>query len=83
MKAHVHCVIVGFSSAPNQSSKRIYAADSYQEADNINPYLLDAPNVFVDSRNKPICDVPLMATGNRPADGGHLIIVAEDYKEFV
>lgn len=83
LKAHVHCVIVGFSSAPNQSSKRIYAADSYQEADNINPYLLDAPNVFVDSRNKPICDVPLMATGNRPADGGHLIIEAEDYKEFV
>ncbi len=83
LKAHVHCVIVGFSCAPNQSPKRIYTADSHQEADNINPYLLDAPNVFVDSRNKPICDVPLMTTGNRPADGGHLIIEADEYDEFI
>ena len=78
IKAHVHCVIVGFSPAPNQAPKRIYTMERYQEAENINPYLLDAPNAFVDSRNKPICDVPLMTTGNRPADGGHLIIEADE-----
>ena len=83
IKAHVHCVIVGFSSAPNQAPKRIYTMERYQEAENINPYLLDAPNAFVDSRNKPICDVPLMTTGNRPADGGHLIIEADEYDEFI
>ena len=83
IKAHVHCVIVGFSPAPNQAPKRIYTMERYQEAENINPYLLDAPNAFVDSRNKPICDVPLMTTGNRPADGGHLIIEADEYDEFI
>lgn len=83
IKAHVHCVIVGFSPAPNQAPKRIYTMERYQEAKNINPYLLDAPNAFVDSRNKPICDVPLMTTGNRPADGGHLIIEADEYDEFI
>ena len=83
IKAHVHCVIVGFSPAPNQAPKRIYTMERYQEAENINPYLLDAPNAFVDSRNKPICDVPLMTTGNRPADGGHLIIEADECDEFI
>ena len=83
IKAHVHCVIVGFSSAPNQNPKRIYTMERYQATENINPYLLDAPNAFVDSRNKPICDVPLMTTGNRPADGGHLIIEADEYDEFI
>lgn len=76
-------MIVGFSPAPNQAPKRIYTMERYQEAENINPYLLDAPNAFVDSRNKPICDVPLMTTGNRPADGGHLIIEADEYDEFI
>ena len=83
LKAHVHCVIVGFSPSPNQAPKRIYTMERYQEAGNINPYLLDAPNAFVDSRSKPICNVPLMTTGNRPADGGHLIIEADEYDGFV
>ena len=38
---------------------------------------------FVESKNQPICNVPKMTTGNRPADGGHLIIEAEDYEEFI
>ena len=49
----------------------------------INPYLIEAPITFVKSRSKPICDVPEMTTGNRPADGGHLIIEAEDYESFL
>ena len=49
----------------------------------INPYLIDAPMVFIESRNKPICGVPEMTTGNRPADGGHLIIEANEYDEFI
>ncbi len=83
LKAHVHCVIVGFSSASSSMPKRIYTTERYQEVENINPYLLDAPNVLIDSRSHPICDVPLMTTGNRPADGGHLIIEATDYDEFI
>ena len=54
-----------------------------QLVDNINAYLIDAPNVFIESKNQPICNVPKMTTGNHPADGGHLIIEAEDYEEFI
>jgi len=83
LKAHVHCVIVGFSSAPNAQKKLLYTAERFQEVENINAYLIDAPDVFVESRSKSICDVPLMTTGNRPADGGHLIIEDVDYSEFI
>ena len=83
IKAHVHCVIVGFSSAPNQTPKRIYTMERYQEAENINPYLLDAPNAFVDSRNTPLCNIPKMIYGNKPVDGGNLIIEQSEIEDFV
>lgn len=83
LKAHVHCVIVGFSSAYNRADKRLFDNGTDKIVDNINPFLVDAPNVFIDSRSIPICDVPKMTTGNRPADGGHLIIEREDYEDFI
>lgn len=83
LKAHVHCVIVGFSTAPNAKPRLLYTSERVQTAQQINPYLLDAPLAFIDSRNKPICNVPLMTTGNRPADGGHLIIEADEYADFI
>ena len=83
--AHVHCVVIGFSSKHSEiKPKRIFINDSEtMEASNINPYLIDAENVWIESRNKPICEVPLMTTGNRPADGGHLIIEADEYDAFI
>lgn len=83
LKAHVHCVIVGFSIASNSQERRLFTSERVQVVENINAYLIDAPNVFIENRNKPLCDVPLMTTGNRPADGGHLIIEADDYDEFI
>ena len=83
MKAQVHCVIVGFSVAHNPSQKILYTSDREQVADNINAYLLDGPNVYVSSRAKALCNVPPMTTGNRPADGGHLIIEADEYDDFI
>lgn len=83
IKAHVHCVIVGFSCAPNAKPKCIYTMERYQTAENINAYLIDAPNAFIENRNNPICAVPLMITGNRPADGGHLIIENDEYSDFI
>lgn len=81
-KAAVHCVIVGFSQN-EKSEKYLYDNDRMQIVKNINPYLIDAPNVFVESRKKPLCDVPEMTTGNRPADGGNLIIEADEYDDFI
>ena len=83
LKAHVHCVIAGFSIAKNPRKRIIFETGRKQKVDNINAYLINGDNVFVESRNKPICDIPEMTTGNRPADGGHLIIEAEDYDDFI
>ena len=83
IKAHVHCVIVGFSHRQNTEKKKLFSRDRMQLVDNINPYLYDAPNIFVESRKKPISSVPEMTTGNRPADGGHLIIEADEYNSFI
>ncbi|WP_303819182.1 DNA methyltransferase [Ruminococcus flavefaciens] len=83
LKAHVHCVIVGFSIAENKADRRLYDNGADKIVKNINPFLVEAPNVFIESRSTPICNVPKMTTGNRPADGGHLIIEKEDYADFI
>lgn len=83
LKAHVHCVIVGFSIAENKADRRLFDNGNVKVVRNINPFLVEAPNVFIESRSTPICDVPKMTTGNRPADGGHLIIEADDYADFI
>ncbi len=83
IKAHVHCVIVGFSTINSEKYRQLYSNERVQFVKNINPYLVDAPDVFIENRNKPICDIPLMTTGNRPADGGHLILNEEEYKALI
>ncbi len=83
LKAHVHCVIVGFSIATNNKQKQLYSSDRLQIVENINFYLIKAPTVFVDNRNISICPIPQMTTGNRPADGGHLIIENSDIDDFL
>lgn len=83
LKAHVHCVIVGFSIAENKADRRLFDNGTERKCKNINAYLIEASNVFITSNKKPICNVPVMTTGNRPADGGNLIIEAEDYDEFI
>ena len=84
IKAHVHCVIIGFSIETNNIQKRIYVADFQSiPASNINGYLMDAPNVCIDNRKKPLCDVPEIRKGNQPTDGGNLIIEANEIEEFL
>ena len=83
IKAHVHCVIVGFSIADNTAPKRLYDGDRFQIAKNISPYLIDAPNVFIDRRKKPLCSVPSITKGCQPTDGGNLIIETDEYEDFI
>lgn len=82
LKAHVHCVIVGFSGG-EKGECMLFDGEEGRKVDNINAYLCASEDVFVESRKKPICDVSEMSTGNRPADGGHLIIEAKDYEDFI
>ena len=79
--AGVHCVIIGFSSCGN-GPKRIFDGDEVIPAKNINGYLVDAPNVYVEGRSKPLCDVPRLSMGNMPLDGGNLIIEADQLSHF-
>ena len=82
--AAVHCVVIGFSIAEKTKPKIIFENEHEKiEAKNINGYLLDLPDIFVESRSKPICNVPLMNKGNQPTDGGNLIISAEEYDDFI
>ena len=83
IKAHVHCVIVGFSVASYNGIKRIYTSERANEARNINPYLMDAPTIFIESRKKPLCNVPMITKGCQPTDGGNLIIEDSELEKFL
>ena len=83
IKAHVHCVIIGFSVAPNPKKRLLYTGDRYQTVENINAYLLDAENIFVESRKQPISDVPSIGIGNKPIDGGNYLFTKEEMQEFI
>ena len=79
IKAHVHCVIVGFSCTENVKPKTIYLNESqFVGASNINGYLIDAPDIFVESRKKPLSLVPEMLFGSMPNDGGNFILSEEE-----
>ena len=83
IKAHVHCVIIGFSFASTIKNKIIYDTDRFVIVKNINGYLLDSDNIFVDSRSKPLCDIPQIGIGNKPIDGGNYLFTEEEMKEFI
>lgn len=71
IKAHVHCVIVGFSVAASERQKLIFEEGrSPQVVTNINGYLIDSPNIAIEKSSHPICDVPEVGIGNKPIDGG-------------
>lgn len=82
VKAHVHCVIIGFAKF-SRSHKILFDNGKKVIAKNINGYLIDGDNILVRSRNTPICKVPKMIYGNKPADGGNLIIEDNEIEDFL
>lgn len=86
-KAHVFCVIVGFSR--EVSEKRLYihetpdAPEILKLPGNINAYLVDAPDAFIWNRNKPLCDVPTIRIGNKPIDGGFYLFSDAEKDDFL
>ena len=82
VKAHVHCVIVGFSTAHNPREKQLYSSERMQLVKNINAYLIDAPNLFIDSRKTPLCNVSKIVKGSIPVDDGNFLLNEEEYIEF-
>lgn len=82
-KAHVHCVIIGFNTTPSPRNCRIYVDNREQQVGHINAYLVDADDVFVESRSKPLCAVPEIGIGNKPIDGGYYLFTKEEMDEFI
>ncbi len=78
LKAHVHCVIIGFSVGETVKDKRLFEKDRIIPASNINGYLINADDVFIENRTKPICDVPALLNGGKPTEGGFLILTEEE-----
>lgn len=81
-QAAVHCVIIGFSQV-NNPEKKLFTNSSFIKVKNISPYLTETSNVLIESRNKPICNVPQMKFGNQPRDGGNFIFSDDEYQELI
>ena len=82
--AAVHCVIVGFSCGEEAPHKMLVDEQGEtRSVAHINGYLVDAPDVFIDNRTQPLCDVPEMGMGNQPIDGGHYLFTDEEKAEFL
>jgi len=87
-KAAVHCVIIGFS-ASEISPKWLFEYENIKgqphkiKAQNINPYLVDAPNVVLVNRSKPICAVPSIGIGNKPIDDGNYLFTTDEKADFL
>jgi len=84
----VHVVIVGFANFDTEG-KRIFDYPNIKgepveiAVKNVNPYLVDAPDVLVDDRRKPLCNVSIMVKGNEPTDGGHLLLLPEEKADLL
>lgn len=79
--AAVHCVIIGFSKIEG-IKKTLFDEKGSHCVQNINQYLIDAPMIFVDAHNEPLCNVPPIRFGSMPRDGGNLVLFEED-KEYL
>lgn len=83
-KAHVHVVIIGFSNKNYESTEKlIFCENEVIKANNINPYLIDSSNVFIDVRKKALCDAPVMRRGCQPTDKGNLILSPEEKDKLI
>lgn len=83
-KAAVHCVIVGFSCGNEKAKNLLVSEDGTPtEVSHINGYLVGAPDIFIDNRSKPLCNVPEMSIGNKPIDGGNYLFTEAEMHDFL
>ena len=82
-KAHVHCVIIGFSNTEEQHAKKLFDGANVLEVKTINPYLIAADTIFIEDRVKPICDIPQLLNGGKPTEGGNLILTEEEKEKLL
>ncbi len=83
LKAHVHCVIIGFSFIDNTQSKCLYTDGQRESVSQINPYLINADVMFIENRTTPISTVAKMHRGNQPTDDGNFIMSEVEKDELL
>ena len=84
LKAAVHCVIIGFTCYETKERKILFDNDKLSYVEHINGYLIGAPDVFIQSRGKPIdAKLPIMSKGSQPTDGGNLILSSSERNEII
>ena len=81
-KAAVHCVIIGFSPVARKE-KLLYESSAPKVVDKINGYLVNADNLFIQLRGKAQAGLPKLVQGNKPWDGGYLILSQEERDELI
>lgn len=83
-KAHVHCVIIGFSTMESAGrSKRLFENGEVQSVTHINPYLVEGPDVFISRRRIALFECEPMLTGSEPRDGGYLLVSSEEREDIL
>ncbi|NLT10719.1 MAG: class I SAM-dependent DNA methyltransferase [Ruminococcus sp.] len=83
-KAHVHCVIIGFTCYHSDIQKTIFDGGKQSLVDHINGYLIGAPDLFIQSRGNPLNpNMPSMSKGSQPTDGGNLLLSTEEREELI
>ena len=83
-KAHVHCVIIGFTCYHSDLQKTIFDGGKQSLVDHINGYLIGAPDLFIQSRGNPLNpNMPSMSKGSQPTDGGNLLLSPEEREELI
>ncbi len=83
IKAHVHCVIIGFSTMVNNRDKFIIESNIVSKAANINGYLIDSEELAIESRTKPLCNIPKISMGNQPIDDGNYLFTKDEMLDFI
>ncbi len=81
--AGVTVVIVGLSSQ-SKALRRLYSvsgkgdAVALKEVEHINAYLVTGANVMVEKASRPLSEQAEMSFGNKPVDGGHLLMSGDE-----
>lgn len=85
--AGVTVVIVGISNCANKSRRIFTAGDggavTAKDVEHINAYLVPGPNVIVEAVSRPPQSRAPMVWGNKPSDGGNLIMSMQEADEAV
>lgn len=86
IKAHVHCVIVGFADESKATGQKriLFVSNGFSKSVvNISPYLIEADNIFIEKRTAPICNTSVMHRGSQPTDDGNFIFVKDEFEAFL